>query len=161
MMQIVAQQLHLELQKRGIMLTSAESCTGGWLAKIMTDTAGSSASFDRGFVTYSNAAKMEMLNVSQHCLEHNGAVSEAVVAEMTIGALQHSQASIAVAISGIAGPSGGTDKKPIGTVCFAWQYTQKQAKTSTQYFKGDRDAVRQQAVLYALERLLDYFKQSA
>jgi len=154
----LAQQLQSELQQRNIMLSTAESCTGGWVAKMMTDMAGSSASFDRGFVTYSNAAKMDMLDVSVQSLEREGAVSETVVAEMTTGVLQHSQASIALAISGIAGPGGGTDQKPVGTVCFAWQYKGKPAHTSTQYFNGDREAVRQQAVIYSLQSVLDFLK---
>ena len=157
-MQNLAQQLHRLLQKQQLMLTTAESCTGGWVAKIMTDTAGSSASFERGFVTYSNAAKVDMLSVSSHTLANEGAVSEAVVIEMTAGALQHSQADIALAISGIAGPGGGTPEKPVGTVCFAWQKRGETAQCSTHYFAGQRDAVRYSAVQYSLQTLIDFLK---
>jgi len=157
-MQNLAESLHTLLQKQQLMLTSAESCTGGWVAKIMTDTAGSSASFERGFVTYSNAAKVDMLSVSSNSLERYGAVSEAVVIEMTAGALQHSQADIALAISGIAGPDGGTAEKPVGTVCFAWQKRGEAAQCSTQYFTGDRNAVRASAVRYILKTVANTLK---
>ena len=109
--------LLLQQQKR---LAVAESCTGGWLAKTVTDLAGSSQWFERGFVSYSNAAKQEMLGVRPQTLLRDGAVSEAVVQEMALGALRHSQADISVAISGIAGPGGAVPGKPVGTVCFSW-----------------------------------------
>ena len=150
-MQYLAEALHSLLYKQQLMLTTAESCTGGWVAKMMTDIAGSSASFDRGFITYSNAAKIEMLSVSPQTLARYGAVSEAIVMEMTAGALQHSQADIALAISGIAGPSGGTAEKPVGTVCFAWQKRGEAAQCSTQCFSGNRDAIRASAVCYILK----------
>jgi len=136
-------------------LAVAESCTGGWLAKCLTDSAGSSAWFERGFVTYSNAAKREMLGVSAGTLAEHGAVSEAVVREMAQGVLAHSRADVAVAISGIAGPGGGTPDKPVGTVCFAWAARAGFEEVVTRRFDGDRDAVRRHAVRYALERLLD------
>lgn len=142
------------LQEKGMMLATAESCTGGWVAKMMTDIAGSSSSFDRGFVTYSNLAKQDMLGVSIDTLDQYGAVSEAVVQEMVAGALQHSIADIALSISGIAGPSGGSEDKPVGTVCFAWGIRKGELQSVTQLFLGDRDAVRQQAVIFALKGIL-------
>ncbi|MFW6259164.1 MAG: CinA family protein [Halochromatium sp.] len=135
-------------------LATAESCTGGWIAKCITDVAGSSAWLDRGFVTYSNAAKQEMLGVAEATLAAWGAVSEAVVAEMAGGAIAHSQASIAVAVSGIAGPGGGTATKPVGTLCFGWALPEGIA-VETRYFAGDREQVRRQAVAHALRGLLE------
>jgi len=107
-----------KLHHNKLLLVSAESCTGGWVAKSITDLAGSSVIFDRGFVTYSNQAKQDMLNVSKKTLEQFGAVSEQVVKEMVEGALKNSRADIAVSISGVAGPDGGTPEKPLGMVCF-------------------------------------------
>ena len=115
----VAQLAH-RLVERGVMLVAAESCTGGWLAKACTDLPGSSAWFERGFVTYTNEAKQEMLGVTAETLQAHGAVSEPTVAEMAAGALAHSRAQISVSISGIAGPGGGSEEKPVGTVCFGW-----------------------------------------
>ena len=143
-----------QLTQRGWMLATAESCTGGWIAKCCTDMAGSSAWFDRGFITYSNAAKQDMLGVRAETLAQYGAVSEAVVAEMATGALRHSQAHIAVAISGIAGPSGGSPEKPVGTVCFAWAMRNGEVLTKTCQFAGDREAVRWQSVVFALNGIL-------
>jgi nicotinamide-nucleotide amidase len=151
----LAQRLAENLLRGGRMLAVAESCTGGWLAKSLTDVAGSSAWFERGFVTYSNAAKREMLGVSAGTLAEHGAVSEAVVREMAQGVLAHSHADVAVAISGIAGPGGGTPDKPVGTVCFAWAARAGLEEVVTCRFEGDRDAVRRHAVQHALERLLD------
>ena len=139
-------------QKKSIAV--AESCTGGWLAKCLTDIAGSSAWFERGFVTYSNAAKQEMLGVSGATLAEHGAVSEAVVQAMASGALQHSHAGLAVAISGIAGPDGGVPGKPVGTVCFAWQADDGFLKVETCRFDGDREAVRRESVRHALGQLI-------
>lgn len=135
-------------------LAVAESCTGGWLAKSLTDIAGSSQWFERGFVTYSNAAKREMLGVLPATLAREGAVSEAVVLEMASGVLAHSAADIAVAISGIAGPGGGVPGKPVGTVCFGLEEKNVLLQTDTQHFEGDREAVRRQSVAHALTRLL-------
>jgi nicotinamide-nucleotide amidase len=143
------------LQRRGWTAATAESCTGGWIAKCITDIAGSSAWFDRGFVTYSNTAKQEMLGVDAAMLEAGGAVSEATVAAMVRGALDHCQADIAVAVSGIAGPDGGRPDKPVGTVCFAWATRDGLQRVATVHFEGDRETVRQQAVARALEGLLD------
>ena len=144
------------LQRRGWMAATAESCTGGWIAKCMTDVAGSSAWFDRGFVTYSNAAKQDMLGVDAAVLESEGAVSEATVAAMVRGALAHSRADIAVAVSGIAGPGGGRPGKPVGTVCFAWATRDGLHRVTTCHFEGDREAVRRQSVAHALQGLLDF-----
>jgi nicotinamide-nucleotide amidase len=142
----------LQQQKQ---LAVAESCTGGWLAKTVTDLAGSSQWFERGFITYSNAAKQEMLGVRPKTLLRDGAVSEAVVMEMAAGALIHSQADISVAISGIAGPGGAIPGKPVGTVCFSWALKSHIYHKETKHFEGDREAVRLQAVVFALEGLLD------
>ena len=143
------------LTQRGWMLATAESCTGGWIAKICTDVAGSSTWFDRGFITYSNEAKQDMLGVCAENLAQFGAVSEAVVAEMAAGALRHSRAHIALAVSGIAGPGGGSPEKPVGTVCFGWAVRGGEATTTTCHFAGDREAVRWQSVVYALQGVVD------
>ena len=143
------------LSARGLRLAVAESCTGGWLAKVLTDLPGSSAWFDRGYVTYSNDAKQSMLGVRETTLRIYGAVSEATVAEMAAGALNESGADLALAVSGIAGPGGGSDDKPVGTVCFAWQRSGASPQVSRERFKGDREAVRRQSVIYLLERLLE------
>jgi nicotinamide-nucleotide amidase len=143
------------LLEQSHLLATAESCTGGWVAKCITDIAGSSAWFDRGFVTYSNRAKQDMLDVAATTLEVHGAVSEATVGEMARGALMHSAADIAVAVSGIAGPGGGVPDKPVGTVCFAWLVSGAAPSLDTRQFDGDREAVRRQAVARALEGLVD------
>lgn len=149
----LAAELGAELQRHGMLLAAAESCTGGWAAQAMTALAGSSAWFERGFVTYSNEAKMDMLGVTAATLARHGAVSEATVAEMAAGALHHSRAQAAFAISGIAGPSGGSDIKPVGTVCFAWATTGGPLRTATRRFDGDRGQVRMQAVAYAFSEM--------
>lgn len=142
------------LQAKHWMLTTAESCTGGAIAKACTDLAGSSVWFERGFVTYSNESKQEMLGVPAATLAEHGAVSEAVTAAMATGALLHSRAQVAVSVSGIAGPGGGTTTKPVGMVCFGWAARDGKVRTATQYFQGDREAVRYQAVQYALQGVL-------
>lgn len=149
-------QLGLLLQQGDQVLVTAESCTGGGVATAITDIAGSSAWFDRAFVTYSNDAKMEMLGVRSETLGQYGAVSEAVVVEMAQGALKHSNGTLSVAISGIAGPGGGSEDKPVGTVCFAWASAVGWQKVETCLFAGDRAAVRSQAVWHALTTLLDH-----
>lgn len=132
---------------RGWRLVTAESCTGGWIAKAITDIPGSSSWFDRGFVTYSNTAKMEMLNVQENTLQVHGAVSANTVMEMAEGALIHSQADIAVAVSGIAGPEGGNPAKPVGTVWLAWVTRDRKISLCRHHnFAGDRESVRYQAV---------------
>ena len=141
------------LQAVGLTMATAESCTGGWIAKLMTDIAGSSAWFDGAFVTYSNRAKQQMIGVREETLDRHGAVSEAVVREMVAGVLAHSQADMALSVSGIAGPGGGSSDKPVGTVWFAWQRRGEEPVTACHHFDGDRDAVRRQAVVVALQGL--------
>lgn len=136
------------------MLCCAESCTGGWVAQTLTAIAGSSNWFERGFVTYSNAAKTDLLGVEASLIETQGAVSEAVARVMALGALAHSPADWSVAITGIAGPSGGSIHKPVGTICFAWAYRHGECEVQTRHFTGDRAAVREQAVDHALQILL-------
>ena len=153
-LETLAQTLGQQLQAAGLMLATAESCTGGWIAKVVTDIPGSSGWLDRGFVTYSNAAKREMLGVAVATLERHGAVSEAVVREMALGALARSRARVAVAVSGIAGPGGGSAEKPVGTVCFAWVLSGREPVTLSERFDGDRGAVRRQTVQRALEELI-------
>ena len=142
------------LEQRGIMLATAESCTGGWIAEAITMVPGSSAWFDRGFVTYTNDAKREMLGVRAETLERHGAVSEPVVLEMVAGALKASRARVTIAVSGVAGPSGGSPQKPVGTVCFAWAVEDRAPRAETRLLPGDREAVRRQSVVHALEVLL-------
>ena len=135
-------------------LATAESCTGGWAAQVITHTAGSSAWFDRGFVTYSNEAKVEMLGVPAETLAEFGAVSQETAADMAGGALKNSNAMFSLAITGIAGPTGGSPGKPVGTVCFAWCRRGDKADAETRQFAGDREAIRRQAVVHALQGLL-------
>jgi len=151
---LIVEQLAELLIKRNKKLTIAESCTGGWIAKILTDLAGSSAWFERGFVTYSNQAKHEMLGVAEATLENFGAVSEETVVEMATGALKNSPADFSLSVSGIAGPGGGSDDKPVGLVWFAWAARDAVLLSEQQIFTGDRDAVREQAVIHALTGLL-------
>ena len=150
----LSSKLAKQLLKKKKYLAVAESCTGGWLAKCLTDIAGSSAWFERGFVTYSNASKQEMLGVSAATLADEGAVSEAVVLEMVRGVLDNSHADLAVAISGIAGPGGSVPGKPVGTVCFAWLARDGFRQAQTRRFDGDREAVRRQSVHHAMHHLL-------
>lgn len=145
-------------------LTVAESCTGGWIAKVLTDMSGSSTWFERGFVTYSNSAKQEMLGVSETTLETYGAVSQETVVEMATGALKNSRADFSVSVSGIAGPSGGSADKPVGLVWFAWSKKSAANRDAVllseqQIFSGDRNAVREQAVVYALTELISFIKK--
>ena len=142
------------LAQHGVSLATAESCTGGWIAKVLTDIPGSSSWFERGFVTYSNEAKQEMLGVQAHTLQQHGAVSEQTVKEMAAGAIANSKAEVSVAVSGIAGPGGGTADKPVGTVWLAWS-AGDQLKTLRANLPGDRDRVRQQAVELALQGVVD------
>lgn len=157
-LQNLSQQLGGLLHQHGLVLTTAESCTGGGVASAVTDIAGSSAWFDRAFVTYSNEAKMEMLGVRESTLQQYGAVSEQTVEEMVLGALAHSRANIGVSISGIAGPGGGSADKPVGTVCFAWADKNGWLKIETLKFDGDREQVRYQAVEIALKVLCEKLK---
>ena len=148
------------LKATGLLLATAESCTGGWVAQAVTAIAGSSDWFDRGFVSYSNAAKQEMLGVSADTLARHGAVSEQTACEMAAGALVHSRAQVALAITGIAGPSGGSPEKPVGTVCFAWSRKDASPIAQTLQFKGDRESVRRQSVAFALQTLLELLESS-
>ena len=134
-------------------LATAESCTGGWIAKAVTDVAGSSAWFDCGMAAYSYEAKQALLGVRPQTLETHGAVSRETVVEMVSGALVHSGATIAVAVTGIAGPGGGTEDKPVGTVWLAWKRRGGYPRAEVFHFEGDRDAVRRQAVAAALDGL--------
>lgn len=147
-------ELGAALKSQRWMLALAESCTGGWVAEAVTAIPGSSAWFDRGFVTYSNASKQEMLGVNSHTLQAHGAVSEHTALEMALGALKHSHATIAAAITGIAGPDGGSKEKPVGTVCFAWATSAGLSESMTMQFTGDREQIRIQSVKTALEGLL-------
>ena len=137
------------------MLVTAESCTGGWVAQAVTSVAGSSAWFERGYVTYSNAAKREALGVSKRTLERHGAVSEPTAREMARGALRRSRAAFALAVTGIAGPGGGMPGKPVGTVCFAWARGRK-IRSETRRFLGGRASVRRQSVIHALRGVLKW-----
>jgi nicotinamide-nucleotide amidase len=151
----LATELGAALIARGYTLALAESCTGGMVAEAVTSIAGSSAWFDRSFVTYSNEAKVEMLRVSSLTLEKFGAVSEQTAIEMAIGALKNSHAQVTGSITGIAGPDGGTPEKPVGTVCFAWADAHKPTSTTTKHFKGNRQEIRQQATIELMTGLID------
>ncbi|PPD13065.1 CinA family protein [Methylophilus sp.] len=153
------------MQAQGWQLALAESCTGGMIAESVTAIAGSSAWFDRGFVTYSNAAKIDMLAVPERLIAEHGAVSEPVARAMAMGALQRSQANISGAVTGIAGPGGGSALKPVGTVCFAWAMRDvenqgNQIVIETRHFEGDRTQVRQQAASHLLTGLLRLINHS-
>jgi nicotinamide-nucleotide amidase len=141
------------LTARGWKMAAAESCTGGWVAKCCTELPGSSAWFDRGFVTYSNAAKEQMLGVSREALATHGAVSDEVAAAMAQGAQREAGVEVAVSTTGIAGPDGGTEEKPVGLVHFGWCIGAQPVSCDAVVFAGDRDAVRSQTVLHALEGL--------
>lgn len=136
-------------------LACAESCTGGYIGKVITDIPGSSAWFERGFVTYTNQSKIGMLDVPADLINEHGAVSEATAKAMAAGVLRHSPADISLAVTGIAGPGGGSPDKPVGTVWFAWAVRHGELKAELRQFKGDRDAVRRQAVLHALQGVID------
>ncbi len=142
------------LQTSRNVLVTAESCTGGWVAEVITATAGSSAWFDCGFVTYSNAAKQRMLGVGEEALAIHGAVSETVALAMARGALANSAATVALSITGIAGPGGATPGKPVGTVCFGWVSRGGIERSETCHFEGDREAVRKKSVRHTLTSLL-------
>lgn len=151
----LAEAVGIDLLRKGLMMTAAESCTGGWIAQAVTSVPGSSQWFERGFVTYTNTSKQQMLGVSADTLDTHGAVSEAVVKEMVQGALQHSEANVAIAVSGIAGPDGGSADKPVGTVWLAWQQQGVDPIATRFLFQGDRQQVREQAVYQALQGLID------
>ena len=152
-MDALAKKVGERLKAAGAKLVTAESCTGGWAAQVVTSVAGSSAWFERGFVTYSNEAKRELLGVRAETLLKHGAVSEETAREMAQGALKHAKGTIAVSVTGVAGPGGGTAQKPVGMVCFAWATT-RGVRSETRQFKGDREAVRSQSVVHALEGVI-------
>lgn len=153
-LQTLAEHLGRELLNRREWLATAESCTGGWVAQTVTAVSGSSTWFDRGFVSYSNAAKVDMLGVPETTLARHGAVSEATARAMAQGALKNSRGDWAVAITGIAGPTGGSDEKPVGMVCFAWAQRDGGCEALTCQFAGSRTEVREQAVRLALSGTL-------
>lgn len=146
------------LKEHGLMLATAESCTGGGVAQAITEIAGSSAWFERGFVTYSNLSKQQMLGVRETTLIQHGAVSEMTVREMVAGALKHSDAQVALAVSGIAGPDGGTPDKPVGTVWFAWGMKNGETLAQRYQISGNRDEVRAQSVQIALQGVVNILK---
>ena len=157
----LCQALAQQLRQRGWMLSTAESCTGGLIAAACTDLAGSSDWFERGFVTYSNHAKAESLSVPVDVLRAHGAVSEPVVRAMAQGALAHSKAQVSIAVTGIAGPTGGSAEKSVGTVWFGWALPTGQVVTECQRFAGDRAQVRTATVQHALQRLLTLLPTTA
>ena len=151
----LVEELALLLSARGWRLATAESCTGGWIAKCCTDRDGSSGWFERGYVTYGYAAKVEALGVDAGILESVGAVSREVALQMAEGARRHSGMDIAVAVTGIAGPGGGMPDKPVGTVWFGWSLKGRAPDSEVCHFSGDRDNVRRQTVVHALQGLID------
>ena len=150
----LARRIGQRLKAAKAMLVTAESCTGGWAAQVVTSVAGSSEWFERGFVTYSNASKQEMLGVRPETLRQFGAVSEETAREMALGALERSKGTVALAITGVAGPGGGSKDKPVGTVCFAWADSRGGSRSETVRLAGDREEVRRQSVVRALEGVL-------
>ena len=156
----LVEQVAAVLTLRQMMLVTAESCTGGGVAQALTSLAGSSAWFERGFVTYSNRSKQEMLGVDAGLIESHGAVSLEVVEAMALGALANSGGQVSLAISGVAGPAGGTEEKPVGTVCFAWALTEVRVLSEIVVFKGDRGLIREQAMSHSLQGILRLLEQS-
>jgi len=154
----LAEKVGLVLKAGGLMLATAESCTGGWVGEVVTAIPGSSHWYDRGFITYTNLAKQEMLGVSAETLAQFGAVSEQTVREMAVGALKNSRAQVSIAISGIAGPGGATPFKPVGTVCLAWGLEGVCVRSETRHFTGARQEVRAQAVQAVLTGILEILK---
>jgi nicotinamide-nucleotide amidase len=153
-MESLAKALGERLKAKRETLVTAESCTGGWVAQVVTSVAGSSDWFERGFVTYSNDSKQELLGVKPSTLEKHGAVSEQAAIEMAQGALARSKGTLALAVTGVAGPGGGSRDKPVGMVCFAWVH-ERNLKSETRRFSGDRESVRRQSVIRALQGVLE------
>ena len=149
-----AKLLGQQLVEQQLKLVLAESCTGGWVAKICTDVPGSSGWLDYGIVSYSNSAKQQLLGVSAHTLESKGAVSQETALEMAHGVIGGNPGRMAIAITGIAGPGGGSDQKPVGLVCFAWALGKRWSESESIIFKGNREAVREQSVEFAIEGAL-------
>ena len=146
------------LKQRGLLLATAESCTGGGVAQAITDIAGSSAWYDCGFITYSNASKTELLDVSAALIAQHGAVSEEIAAAMATGALANSNAHVTLSTTGIAGPDGAVPGKPVGTICFGWAMGDN-SHSERLVFSGDRQSIRQQTVVHALQGLLRFIEQ--
>ena len=157
-LQQLAAELGDLLRARGWMVATAESCTGGWVGQLLTSIPGSSAWYERGFITYANAAKQEMLGVPADTLDTFGAVSEETASAMAAGALAHSHAQAALAISGVAGPGGGTPQKPVGLVCYGWALADGTHMSSTCRLDGDREEIRSRAVAAALRGLIDLMR---
>ncbi|GAB7544965.1 CinA family protein [Cupriavidus sp. CuC1] len=156
----LAVQVGISLSEKSLLLATAESCTGGLVAAAITDVSGSSGWFERGFVTYSNEAKSTMLGVPAKLIRDHGAVSEEVARAMAEGALLNSRAQVALSITGVAGPTGGTPEKPVGMVCFGWS-NRITTKMETQRFRGDRQQIRRQAAEYAIRGLLELVRNEA
>jgi nicotinamide-nucleotide amidase len=159
-LKLLARRIGARLRRRKLRLATAESCTGGWIAQAVTSVSGSSEWFDRGFVTYSNEAKCELLGVRERTLSRHGAVSRETAKEMAAGALARSHAQFAIAVTGVAGPRGGTKAKPVGTVCFAWSRKRGAMESATRHFRGDRERVRRQSVVFALKGLLERLEEA-
>ncbi len=151
---VLSEQLGRRLQTRGLKIATGESCTGGWIAQTITDVPGSSAWFDRGFVTYSNQAKIQLLDVAAETLADFGAVSEETANQMLEGVLNHSEADIAIAVTGIAGPGGGNAEKPVGTVYLGWQFKGGRPVVEKIQLAGSRYEIRKETVLLSLSKLL-------
>jgi len=151
----IARQVGKRLKSSHALLVTAESCTGGWVAQAVTSVAGSSNWFERGYVTYSNAAKREELGVRKATLARHGAVSEQTAREMARGALNRSRGTVALSVTGIAGPGGGSPGKPVGTVCFAWAHWRK-IRSETRRYRGNRRNIRQRSVVHALHGVLKW-----
>jgi nicotinamide-nucleotide amidase len=154
-LEIISEELGDILISKGLSFTSAESCTGGWIGQSVTAIPGSSKWYGAGFITYSNIAKANILDVSKATLKSKGAVSEEVVTEMVEGALIKSGADVGVAVSGIAGPGGGSKDRPIGTVCIGWKVKNLKTVSATELFSGNRNEVRYATVEYTLKRLIE------
>lgn len=160
-MHSLVEELSILLNDKNLRLVTAESCTGGMIAAAVTDRAGSSAIFERGFVTYANEAKIEELSVESATIKSYGAVSEQTATQMCLGALKHSHADVAISVTGIAGPGGGTDEKPVGLVYIGTAIQNKPPYISRHIFPGDRTTIRQQTVEHALEQTIDYLESHA
>jgi len=159
-LKLLARRIGACLKKRKLKLATAESCTGGWISQAVTSVSGSSGWFDRGFVTYSDEAKKELLGVRERTLSRHGAVSRETAEEMAAGALARSRAQVSIAVTGVAGPTGGTKAKPVGTVCFAWSRKRRAMGSDTRRFRGGRDSVRRQSVEFALKGLLERLEET-
>jgi nicotinamide-nucleotide amidase len=159
-MEKLAKKIGAVLRSANQMLATAESCTGGWAAQVVTSVPGSSGWFERGFISYSNEAKRELLGVRKVTLKESGAVSEETAREMALGALARSKATVSLAITGVAGPGGGSRAKPVGTVCFAWA-TGSGVRSETRHFKGGRESVRRQSVVHALEGVIELLEEKS